>query len=255
MKAPRIPDRLQSARMPNQPAIMGLTLLPMAFSRRTRRTLLTAACLVALPATAGLVAFSDNLLSQVARRFSSDAPRRLLIWQKLLNDMRAAEAIGAQNGDPKAESMTLRKVNSFFNQVPYFTDMVHWGREDYWATPVEMLASFGGDCEDYSIAKYLSLKDMGVPIDRLRITYVHAKSVGESHMVLAYYPRPDAEPYILDNLIGEVKPASQRPDLEPVYSFNDDDLWLPTGAARKGGASQVRLWRDLLDRLAKEQKQ
>lgn len=226
----------------------------MAFPRRTRRILLTLCCLFALPAGAGLVVFSDNLLSHVARRYNPDAPRRLMIWQKLLNDMRGAEAVGAQAGDARAESQTLRKVNSFFNQVPYFTDMVHWGREDYWATPVEMLASFGGDCEDYSIAKYLSLKELGIPADRLRITYVNAKSAGESHMVLAYYPRPDAEPYILDNLIGEVKPASQRPDLEPVYSFNDDDLWLPTGAARKGGASQVRLWRDLLERLAKEQK-
>jgi predicted transglutaminase-like cysteine proteinase len=131
--------------------------------------------------------------------------------------------------------------------------MQHWGVMDYWATPVEMLGSFGGDCEDYSISKYLSLKQIGIPIEKLRITYVRALRLGESHMVLAYYPTPDADPLILDNLINDIRPASQRTDLEPVYGFNDDDLWVSNGATRKGGASDVRLWRDLLQRLAKEE--
>ena len=203
--------------------------------------------------TAGLVDFSDNLLNYVARRFSPDAPKRLTVWQRLIQDMRNAEAAGARRSEPKAESLTLRKMNDFFNQIPYYNDSVHWGKEDYWATPVEALSSFGADCEDYSIAKYLSLKELGIPIERLRITYVRAKDLGESHMVLAYYPTPEAEPLILDNLTRELKPASQRPDLEPVYSFNDDDLWLPSGAAKRGGASQVRLWRELKEKLAREQ--
>lgn len=208
----------------------------------------------AIPAAAGLVGFSDKLLDYVSRTFSPDAPKRLMIWQKLVNDMRAAEASMARQGDANAESPTLRKINAFFNQVPYFSDSVHWQQEDYWATPVETLGSFGGDCEDYSVAKYLSLKELGIPIERLRITYVRAKERNESHMVLAYYPTPDAEPLIMDNLIPELRPASQRPDLEPVYSFNDDDIWLPSGASRKGGASNVRLWRELLEKLAREQK-
>lgn len=203
--------------------------------------------------TAGLVDFSDNLFHYVARRFSPDAPKRLTVWQRLIQDMRNAEAAGARRSEPKAESLTLRKMNDFFNQIPYYNDIVHWGKEDYWATPVEALSSFGADCEDYSIAKYLSLKELGIPIERLRITYVRAKDLGESHMVLAYYPTPEAEPLILDNLTRELKPASQRPDLEPVYSFNDDDLWLPSGAAKRGGASQVRLWRELKEKLAREQ--
>ena len=207
-----------------------------------------------MPVVAGLVDFSDNLLSYVSRQFSPDAPKRLLVWKRLLTDMKAAEANGARQGDVRAEALTLRKTNEFLNQIPYFNDIVHWGKEDYWATPVEALGSFGADCEDYSIAKYLSLKELGIPIERLRISYVRATSVGEAHMALAYYPRPDADPLILDNLVKEVKPASQRPDLEPVYSFNDDDIWLPSGNTRKGGASQVRLWRELLEKLAKEQR-
>ncbi len=197
---------------------------------------------------ASLVDFSEKLLAFVESRWGKTATPRLAVWQRLVRDNKSAIAGG------RADATGLQQVNGFFNQVPYFTDTKHWGVEDYWATPVEMLGSFGGDCEDYSIAKYLSLKDIGIPISKLRITYVRAVKLGESHMVLAYYPTPDAEPLILDNLISDIRPASQRTDLDPVYGFNDDDLWVTGAAASKGGASNVRLWRDLLDRLAKEQK-
>lgn len=196
---------------------------------------------------AGLVDFSDKLLAYVEQRWGHEAPPRLKVWQRLVHDNQAATASG------RADATGLKLVNGFFNQVPYLSDMSNWGVEDYWATPIEMLGSFGGDCEDYCIGKYLSLKEIGVPIEKLRITYVRALRLGESHMVLAYYPTPDADPLILDNLNGEIRPASQRPDLEPVYGFNDDDLWDTSGSVRKGGASNVRLWRELLEKLAKEQ--
>lgn len=203
---------------------------------------------VAMPGWAGLVDFSANLLAYVEKRWGREAVPRLLVWQRVVRDTKAATASG------RPDSAGLKVVNGFFNQVPYFNDIKHWGVDDYWATPTEMLGSFGGDCEDYSIGKYLSLKESDISIEKLRITYVRALKLGESHMVLAYYPTPDADPLILDNLIGDIRPASQRTDLEPVYSFNDDDLWITNGANRKGGASNVRLWRDLLEKLAKEQR-
>lgn len=212
--------------------------------RQVRITWLTAALLLlglALPGRAGLVDFSDKLLNFIEKRWGREAAPRLKVWQRLVRD----NVTTGPNG--------LALVNGFFNQVKYFTDAQHWGAEDYWATPTELLASFGGDCEDYSIGKYLSLKAMGVPIERMRITYVRALNLGESHMVLAYYASPDADPLILDNLVGDIRPASQRPDLEPVYSFNDDDLWTASGSGRKGGASNVRLWRELLQKLHNEQ--
>ncbi|QDL54547.1 transglutaminase-like cysteine peptidase [Rhodoferax aquaticus] len=209
--------------------------------------LLLSVALVA-PGWAGLLDFSDNLVSYVEKRWGREAPPRLKVWQRVVRDSKAATDKG------QTEPATMKVVNSFFNQVPYISDLEHWKVLDYWATPVELLGSFGGDCEDYSISKYLSLKDIGVPVEKLRITYVRALRLGEAHMVLAYYPTPDADPLILDNLIGDIRPASQRTDLEPVYGFNDDDLWVTGGAARKGGASNVRLWRDLLEKLAKEQR-
>ena len=200
------------------------------------------------PGRAGLVDFSDGLLAFVEKRWGREAVPRLMVWQRLVRDNRAATAGG------RADATGLRQVNGFFNQVPYFTDIEHWGVEEYWATPVEMLSSFGGDCVAYSIGKYLSLKEAGIPIAKLRITYVRAVNLKLSHMVLAYYATPDADPLILDNLTGDIRPASQRTDLEPVYGFNDDDLWVAGGSANPGGASNVRLWRDLLEKLAKEQK-
>jgi predicted transglutaminase-like cysteine proteinase len=195
----------------------------------------------------GLTDFSPGLLAWAQQKWGADAPKRLQVWQRVVADSRAS----AGKADAQA---VLGRTNAFFNQVPYVNDIKHWGVEDYWATPTEMLGSFGGDCEDYSVGKYLTLKDLGVPIERLRITYVRALRLNESHMVLAYYPQPDADPLILDNLVPDIKPASQRTDLEPVYSFNDDDLWLPTGQTRKGGSSQVRLWKDMLEKLAREQR-
>lgn len=198
---------------------------------------------------AGLSDLTAGQLSFAEKKWGREAPPRLQVWQRVMRDGKGMLTAANRN-----EAQALRTVNGFFNQVPYFTDRDLWRADDYWATPLEMLSIFGGDCEDYSIGKYLSLKEAGIPVEKLRITYVRITTVGEAHMVLAYYPTPDAEPLILDNYNGTVLPASQRKDLEPVYSFNDDDLWFVGAAQQKGGASSVRQWRELLEKLAREQK-
>jgi predicted transglutaminase-like cysteine proteinase len=158
----------------------------------------------------------------------------------------------------------LQAVNSYLNAVPWFSDADHWGIADYWATPAEMVGSHGADCEDFAIAKYFLLKELGVPVNQLRITYVRAARVQEPHMVLAYYPRANADPLILDNLDDRVRPASTRSDLVPVYSFNDEDVVLARNNRfnseagtlvhnrQRGNVSQIRMWRQLIERLAAE---
>jgi len=147
-------------------------------------------------------------------------------------------------------------VNDFFNQVRFISDEKHWKSTDYWATPVEFLSTNGGDCEDFSIAKYITLRELGVPDERLRITYVKALQLNQAHMVLAYYETPDSEPLILDNLMASIRPASKRPDLLPVYSFNGNDLWMSKlrgrGQVIRGGSQRINLWRDLTIRLKTE---
>lgn len=215
--------------------------------------------LISPAAIPGLVDFSQGLINDVQKRFGPEGPRHLMQMQHAVNSIRAAAGKDfsrnmMRSADGRYEMNVLRQVNDFYNRVPYFSDQEHWGVNDYWATPVEFVASWGGDCEDYAIAKYMTLKDLGIPAERLRITYVRATRIGETHMVLAYYPAPAADPWILDNLVDEIQPGSARSDLVPVYSFNDEDLWLANGSSRKGGASSVRLWQDLIEKMQKEKR-
>ena len=93
---------------------------------------------------------------------------------------------------------------------------------------------------------------LGVPDEKLKITYVKAVQLNQAHMILAYYPSPGAEPLILDNLINEILPASERPDLVPVYSFNGEGLWLSKLSSQEGkrigNANKLESWKDLMTR-------
>lgn len=153
------------------------------------------------------------------------------------------------------EQVKIKQINDFFNlHIQNFDDDINiWGQSDYWATPLEALGKNAGDCEDYSIAKYIFLKELNIPVDRLRLTYVRAQIGGpyskiyQAHMVLSYYSEPFAEPLILDNLISEIRPASRRSDLLPIFSFNDDILWVGSSTWPKAKAvSHLSRWRNLL---------
>lgn len=154
------------------------------------------------------------------------------------------------------ELQRLRDINDFFNRrLAFREDALTWGVPDYWATPLESLEKRAGDCEDYAIAKYFSLAATGVPTARLRMVYVRARLQGQSlaHMVLAYYPQPGTEPLILDNLRPEVLPASQRPDLTPVFSFNTEGLWQGSGQVTAGDPmARLSLWRELVAKVKAE---
>ena len=154
--------------------------------------------------------------------------------------------------DGAAIMALLRATNAFWNDIPYQEDDATWGDANYMPSPVETLGADNADCKAYAIAKYFTLKDLGVPVDRMRLTYVTVTGVDEPHMVLAYYPTPDADPYILDNLQPGIDRASERTDLVPVYSFNDDDLWAVGVSGPVGNSSQIRVWRDLQQRMARE---
>ncbi len=189
-----------------------------------------------------------GLVEHLAAKFGPGSTRRIGDWQGFIRAFPTERRAG---GDLRL----LEPVNAFFNRVPFVSDMIHWRVEDYWASPAEMIASDGGDCEDFSIAKYFALKELGVPIERLRITYVKAVRLNQAHMVLAYYATPGGVPLILDNLDDEVRPASDRTDLVPVYSFNDEDLLIVRQnqpAVSAGGSSQVRQWSSLLAKLERE---
>jgi len=195
--------------------------------------------------TAGKFGFSSDFLHEIAANFGYKAQDRVVAWQHLIEQN--------QSND---EYQNIFAVNRFFNKMRFVSDKKHWHRNDYWATPVEFLSTNGGDCEDFSIAKYFTLRELGVPDEKLRITYVKALKLNQAHMVLAYYPTANSDPLILDNLIKKIRRASTRDDLMPVYSFNGKDLWLSKerGQGRKlsGGSGRINLWRDLKVRMEQE---
>lgn len=221
-------------------------MLPTVWHGSRRYTFASVLLATALAVWAGQPGFSTSvstvLIDQYVLRFGQEARERLLGWQGFVK----GHGTGAQ---AERETAMLAIVNHYFNRVRFVSDIEHWGVDDYWATPAELIASDGGDCEDYAIAKYFALKELGIPIARLRITYVRSSLVKVAHMVLAYYPTPQADPLILDNLDIQVRPASQRPDLVAVYGFNDEDALIAGG---RPAVRQVRRWRDLTDRLERE---
>ena len=147
----------------------------------------------------------------------------------------------------------LTEINRFFNrQIRFSDDIQIWKQNDYWATPVEMLVKGEGDCEDYSLAKYFTLRRLGIPSEKMRITYVKALNYNQAHMVLTYYASPGAEPLVLDNLINVIKPASQRRDLLPVYAFNAEGLYLPGSNSKKSDSKRLSRWQDLLKKMRTE---
>lgn len=183
-----------------------------------------------------------QILLKAEQRYGNlgNAKARLLAWNELMQ---------SNSGLGETEKLTL--VNSFFNrQFRFSDDSRNWRQTDYWATPVEALIKGAGDCEDYSIAKYFTLRRLGVPSDKLRITYVKALQYNQAHMVLTYYASPTATPLVLDNLIGEIRPASLRKDLLPVYAFNAEGLYLPNG--KKGDSKKLSRWQELLQKMKAE---
>lgn len=191
-----------------------------------------------------LPVFKPEMLESIRNQYGDQALSRVELWRDLLEE-----------GKAESDWVKVNKVNKFFNdQIQYKSDQAHWGQADYWATPLETLGTAAGDCEDFAIAKYVSLRAMGVPDNKLRIMYVRALSVNEPHMVLIYMETEDSVPLVLDNLIKKVQPATRRPDLKPIYGFNAEGLWLAKaqGLGRKvEGKTGGSNWQDLLNRIEK----
>jgi predicted transglutaminase-like cysteine proteinase len=174
---------------------------------------------------------SDKALISIEKTYGRSARNRIARWSQTLDSFARSES--ASDGE------LTRFANDYFNQIEWKWDSDHWGVEDYWATPVETLGTYAGDCEDFSIGKYFSLINMGMDTNKLRITYVKALDLNLAHMVLAYYPTPRSEPLILDNINRTILPASQRKDLLPVYGFNGEGIWLAKSTKRMASGNNI----------------
>lgn len=203
--------------------------------------------LVFLGVTSALSSMAPKVVTEreiqtAIQKYNLLAGRRLQAWQQLVDD-----------NINQPEDIKLKNVNDFFNEVRFVSDIDHWNQKDYWATPVEMLSTDAGDCEDYTIAKYFTLKALGVSEKKLYLTYVKAIRLNQAHMVLTYFKTPKSIPVVLDNINKRILKATQRSDLVPIYSFNGDGLWLAKergrGRSVSGGTRKLKAWNNLLERL------
>lgn len=137
-------------------------------------------------------------------------------WRELLESLQ---------GKPLKEQM--KAINDWANAHPYIIDQINWGLEDFWETPTEFMA-MNGDCEDYAIAKYYSLKQLGYDDEQMRIMIVQDFNLGGIiHAILGVYD-DDRELYILDNQIPQVMPATRIYHYRPIYGINESAWWMFT---------------------------
>jgi predicted transglutaminase-like cysteine proteinase len=209
--------------------------------RLTLIIIVAAVCSYLSWAAADPFAFSSPALERIERTYGEAARARVVRWRELVTRLKN-----------ESEQSKLDAVNGFFNELDFVSDIAHWGREDYWATPVEFLGTNGGDCEDFSVAKYFTLRELGVPDERMSLTYVKSLTLDQAHMVVTYFPQPGAEPLVLDNIDKQIRHASARRDLLPIYSFNGENLWLAKERGRGqlvGNSDRLGRWRGLNERM------
>lgn len=155
--------------------------------------------------------WSENVFLHVGKTYGPQAEKRLRDLHNLILENQKISI-------PEK----LQLVNDTMNQLPWISDEKHWKSADYWATPLETLTTFGGDCEDIAIAKWVILNHLGIKSKFLRLAYVKIKKTGENHMVLLYIDRPDLPPnkqksLVLDNYVKTINKGSERKDLLAIY--------------------------------------
>ena len=131
----------------------------------------------------------------------------------------------------------IRKVNSYFNKWPYRLDKENWGKREYWATPPEFVKN-SGDCEDYAIAKYYALRELGLSTKKMRIVALQDNIRRLGHAVLIVYINNDA--YVLDNQTKLVLPHGKFSHYIPQFSVNELNRWAHIPVKKNQPAKQPK---------------
>ncbi len=162
--------------------------------------------------------------SECARRLGK--PCRLGEWAEFLGTLRDA--------DPERQ---LGAINEFINATDFVEDRDNWGKKDYWSAPAEFFAK-GGDCEDFAISKYLSLRRLGFRPDDLRLVVLIDQRRRVAHAVLVV--NLAGRSLILDNLDDRVRAWSEVRHYRPLYSLNEQAVWLHVTVKETARLAQAR---------------
>lgn len=185
------------------------------------------------------VCFSQPVWAASHSILGSEAPNRsfpaseLPKWQQILdtqlnetyntqsaNVQKWNDFIGTLKNEPKLRQ--LMRVNLWFKQFSYKQDNWVYNQDDYWASPVEFLTK-GGDCEDYAIIKYMSLKKLGFSADDMKIAMVYDVYSGTDHAFLIV--KHEGADFVLDNREKLTVARYMKNRYKPHYAFNENTVW------------------------------
>ena len=136
-------------------------------------------------------------------------------WRRLIESL-----------DGRARRERIDVVNAFFNRFPYVIDQSNWGASDYWASPLQFLAR-SGDCEDYAIAKFVTLRQLGFSNDEMRLVILDDLNLGIAHAVLVVTDNDRL--LVLDNQIPQPVDSRRVLHYRAIYSINEERWWLHRG--------------------------
>ena len=212
------------------------------FAKAAIIAIVTLGCAIASPAAADAPALFNTIeyrtndldalpkwkatLSRIAKEKSYYAESRskaVQAWQAMIH---------GQKG--KGQIAQLKSVNRFINQWRYRSDSYNYKTSDYWASPAEFF-SRSGDCEDYAIAKYVTLRQMGFEAEQLRLVVVKDLVRDLAHAILAAYV--DGNIFILDNVNNDVRLQADVAEYAPYYSVNEYARWAHAAAPAKVAAA------------------
>lgn len=172
------------------------------------------------------------------------------------NDLRAEQGISAlhnwatlvqQLRHSQSDSLQqIKIVNLYFNRFAWRSDRQRWQADDHWSSSLDTIRNQQGDCEDLSIAKFSTLLALGFKEEQLHLHYVFSRPIKSGHMVLSVRLESGRE-VLLDSLSDKLSPIAQRSDLQPIYRFNRDGLWIPKLGSSKRSHSLLPSWTKLLE--------
>ncbi len=180
---------------------------------------------------------TKSLLKKAEKKYTIKSKNRFIaVRDQLIKDLKDVN-----------DTKKLNRVNTWINYIRYKSDKKVYGVSDYWATMYEFIGKGMGDCEDYTIAKYYILKELGISPKRLKFTYViykNRRGKKISHMVLSYLkvpkPKKKSDILILDNNNRLILPASKRKDIVKVIKMINGDTGVKSKKWKKLEAGMKR---------------
>jgi predicted transglutaminase-like cysteine proteinase len=158
-----------------------------------------------------MLRIEDQILKNCRDDFEACPPAARLFLGII--DKAAARDASARIGEiNRAVNATIRPAN----------DLALYGSPDVWATPLMSFASRAGDCEDYAIAKYVALREIGIAAADLRLVIVQDNESHQGHAVTAV--KYEGHWLVLDNLRLIVQEDTDISRLTPLYFIDDEGV-------------------------------